>query len=87
MPAPDSSWIIGAAAGTLTTLSFVPQVMKSWRRRSVSDLSAGMLLAFATGVVLWIVHGLRTNDVALVAANLVTLLLAIALLAMKWRFR
>jgi MtN3 and saliva related transmembrane protein len=87
VPQPDSSWIVGAVAGTLTTLSFVPQVVKSWRRRSVADLSTGMLLAFTTGVVLWIVHGAASGDVPLIAANVVTLVLAAALLAMKWRFR
>jgi hypothetical protein len=37
--------------------SFVPQVAKAWRRRSVNDLSLTMLLMFATGVALWLVTG------------------------------
>ena len=87
MASPETHAFIGAIAGTLTTLSFVPQVVKSWRRRSVSDLSTTMLLVFASGVTLWIVYGALTTDAPLVGANVVTLVLAIALLAMKWSFR
>ncbi len=85
----DSSGItaLGLVAGTLTTLSFVPQVIKSWRRRSVSDLSAAMLVAFATGVALWLVYGLLKRDMPVIVANAITLVLAGALVVMKYRFR
>lgn len=36
---------LGFAAATLTTLAFVPQVLKSWRQRAVAELSLGMLVA------------------------------------------
>lgn len=87
MLTPDSQWLIGALAGTLTTLAFIPQVMRSWRRRSVDDLSTPMLIAFSIGVFLWVVYGMLTHAGPLVAANVVTLALSVALLAMKWRFR
>ncbi len=47
-----STTLLGLCAGTLTTLSFVPQVVKCWRRRSAGDLSATMLLTFTGGVTL-----------------------------------
>jgi len=84
---PDLQWLIGALAGTLTTLSFIPQVVRSWRRRSVDDLSTSMLIAFSIGVGLWVVYGVMASAGPIVAANAVTLALAGALLAMKWRFR
>jgi MtN3 and saliva related transmembrane protein len=77
---------IGLIAGTLTTLSFVPQVIRSWRRRSVADLSMTMLLAFAAGVSLWIVYGVLTRAIPVIVSNSVTLVLALALIAMKWTF-
>jgi MtN3 and saliva related transmembrane protein len=83
----DIAAAIGAVAGTLTTLSFVPQVVKSWRRRSVGDLSATMLLVFTSGIVLWIVYGVAIGDWPLIGANVVTLGLALALVAMKLKFR
>ena len=87
MATPEAPDLVGAIAGTLTTISFIPQVVKSWKRRSVSDLSTTMLLAFTTGVTLWIVYGAMTSDGPLIGANSVTLGLAAALLIMKWKFR
>jgi MtN3 and saliva related transmembrane protein len=81
-----SSDVIGLCAGTLTTLSFVPQVMRCWSRRSVADLSMVMLLAFTVGVGLWDVYGLMLRAWPIVATNTVTLVLALALLGMKVRF-
>ena len=50
--------VIGAMAGTLTTLAFLPQVIKTWKTKSAGDLSLAMLLAFTLGVALWLVYGM-----------------------------
>lgn len=86
MALPASSWLIGLLAGTLTTLSFVPQVMKAWQTRSLADFSLSMLVTFALGVSLWVVYGLMAGGASVVVANAVTLALALALLVMKLRF-
>jgi MtN3 and saliva related transmembrane protein len=78
--------LIGLIAGTLTTLSFVPQVMKSWRRKSVADLSMTMLLTFTAGVACWEAYGLLTNAAPIIWANAVTLVLAVSLICMKIAF-
>ena len=79
--------LIGFVAGLLTTLSFVPQVVHSWRRKSCADLSFGMLVAFTLGVALWMTYGFLTGALPIIVTNTVTLLLALALVGMKWRFR
>ncbi|HEX4346703.1 MAG TPA: SemiSWEET transporter [Vicinamibacterales bacterium] len=78
--------LIGLIAGTLTTVSFVPQVMKSWRRKSVADLSMTMLLTFTAGVGCWDIYGVLTRTTPIVLANTLTLVLALALLYMKVAF-
>lgn len=75
--------VLGFMAGTLTTLSFVPQVHKAWRTRRCSDLSWGMLLAFAAGVTLWLCYGFLLRQAPIVVANAVTLALLVALIVMK----
>ena len=55
----------------------MPQVIKAWRTKSVDDLSIWMLIAFTTGVVLWVVYGLATHSMPVVAANGVTCVLAL----------
>jgi MtN3 and saliva related transmembrane protein len=75
--------LIGVIAGTLTTLAFVPQVIRTWRTRSTGDLSLGMLATFTSGVVLWLVYGIATRQFPIVLANSVTLVLALVLLIFK----
>lgn len=77
---------IGTVAGSLTTASFLPQVITVYRRRSARDLSFAYLLVFATGVACWFIYGLLIRSVPVVLTNLVTLTLVIAIMAMKAHF-
>ena len=86
MPSIDVT-LIGHAAGVLTTLSFLPQVIKAWRSRSTGDLSLVMLLTFLTGIGLWLAYGLAIGALPLILANAVTLSLVLVLLALKLGFR
>jgi MtN3 and saliva related transmembrane protein len=83
----DLTTVLGAVAGVLTTAAFVPQVVKTWRTRSVRDISGVMFAAFAVGVALWIVYGVLVRALPVIIANGVTLVLALAVLLMKVRFR
>lgn len=81
----SSADVIGSAAGTLTTVAFIPQVVRAWKTGSVEDLSLWMLLAFTTGVGLWAVYGVVTDAVPLIITNGLTFVLAMMLLVMKLR--
>ncbi len=84
MPTSD---LIGYIAATLTTISFLPQALLTFRTRDVRGISLGMYSVFTLGVALWLVYGLMTATWPVVAANTVTLTLAVAILVMKLRFR
>ncbi len=77
---------LGFFAGTLTTVSFVPQVVKTWRTRRCDDLSWGMLVLFGGGISSWLVYGLILRDPPIIAANAVTLALILAIASMKLAF-
>lgn len=77
--------IVGYAAAALTTLAFLPQVVKTWRSGSARELSLATLALMTTGVALWLGYGLATGDGPLAAANGVTLALVASLLALKLR--
>ncbi len=79
--------IIGLLAGSCTTIAFLPQVLKTWKSRSAKDLSLGMFSLFCLGVLLWLIYGIRVNDLPVIVANLLTLLLASSLLFIKLRFK
>lgn len=78
---------IGFVAGSLTTIAFLPQVLKIWRERSAAGLSVPTFLLFTLGVVLWLVYGLVANLFAVAFFNAITLALALMILAGVWRFR
>ena len=79
--------MLGFTAGTLTTLAFVPQVIKSWESKSTQDVSLGMFLLLCTGILLWLTYGFLINDTPLIVANGFSLLLAGSILIMKFRFK
>lgn len=75
--------LLGLAAAALTTIAFVPQVMKTWKTKSAKDLSLGMYSIFCSGVLLWLIYGFIREDIPIIVANIVTLLLALTLLYFK----
>lgn len=77
---------IGYAAASCTTLSFVPQVLRVWRTRSVEDISTAMYTVFTFGVGLWLVYGLVLGSTPIIVSNIATLLLAGSVLVMKRRY-
>ncbi len=78
--------LIGYAAATLTTLSFVPQAWLTFRTKNVSGISLGMYSAFAVGVALWLAYGWMLRAWPVVAANVITLSLAVCILGMRLRY-
>ena len=81
-----ADWI-GTVAATLTTASFVPQVLHTFRTKDVSGISLGMYSAFTVGVGLWLVYGLLLDAWPIIIANAITEALALCILVMKLRYR
>lgn len=75
--------LIGYLAATLTTVSFLPQAIMTVKTRDTSSLSLGMYSMFTLGVLLWLIYGVYLSNVAIVAANAVTFLLAASILIVK----
>jgi MtN3 and saliva related transmembrane protein len=76
--------ILGLIAGTCTTLSFLPQVVRTLRTRHARDLSAAWLLIFGLGTALWLIYGILRSDIAVAAANGVTFALVLTLIVAKY---
>ncbi len=75
---------LGLVAGTFTTLSFLPQVVRTVRSRHARDLSAAWLLIFGLGTAMWLTYGILRSDVAVAVANGVTAALVVVLIAAKY---
>jgi MtN3 and saliva related transmembrane protein len=85
MGMPTNVELLGYAAGTLTTIAFVPQVLKALKTHSTKDISLGMFVVFTAGVVLWGLYGLVLGSWPIIVANAVTLVLTGTILALKLR--
>ena len=75
----------GYLAATMTTLSFVPQAVKTIRSRDTRGLSLGMYVVFTFGVAMWLVYGIALHSVPMILANVVTFLLSATILGLKLR--
>ncbi|MFZ0101857.1 MAG: SemiSWEET transporter [Pseudolabrys sp.] len=83
------AWLIdfvGASGAVLTTLCWLPQVLKVIREKETRALSLPATVAFSVGVVLWLVYGLAIGDWPLIGSNAATLALMAPILAMKLRY-
>jgi len=79
--------IVGYIAASLTTASFLPQAMHTFRTKDVSGISLGMYSVFTLGVSLWLLYGIMLGAWPIVIANTITTALASFILSMKLRYR
>jgi len=77
--------VAGFIAAASTTGSWLPQVLRAVRTQRALDFSWGYLGLFGWGVTCWLLYGVMRGDPALVSANLVTLMLLLGVVAVKWR--
>lgn len=61
-------------------------MLRTLRTRDTRSISVGMYAAFVTGVGLWLIYGLLTQDVPIVIANAITLVLSGTVFLLKLRY-
>lgn len=79
----DTHTVVGAIAGTLSTVGLVPQVVRTWRTRRTNDLSLGMVCLSGTGAVCWTAYGILMQDVVIISTNVVIASMFLYLVHMK----
>lgn len=82
----DTIHIIGFIAGALTTISFLPQVIRSWKLKETRDFSFLMLILFCSGIFLWIIYGFGVDSIPIILANVVTIILIMILIMLKLKY-
>jgi MtN3 and saliva related transmembrane protein len=75
--------LLGYLAAFLTTISFLPQTIKSIKEKNTEGISLGMYSLLTLGVLFWMVYGLSIKDIPMVAANSVTIVFAVIILSLK----
>lgn len=77
---------LGLLAGLLTAGCWLPQLRRSWRTRSTTDISWTYLAVLTTGVGLWGLYGLVVRDIAVIGTNAATAAALLTLAAIRARF-
>ncbi len=82
----DLTSIIGIAAGVLTASSLLPQIVKTLREKKADDVSLVMLFVLQAGLILWIIYGMRRNDLPIIATNCFSLLVNIFMVILRFKY-
>jgi MtN3 and saliva related transmembrane protein len=83
----ESTQVIGLAAGLCTACSLLPQVVKTLREKKAEDVSLLMLLVLMAGLILWIIYGIKRNDLPIIATNSFSLLVNIVMIILRLKYK
>jgi MtN3 and saliva related transmembrane protein len=83
----DATEILGMTAGTISSITFLPQVIKTWQTKSAKDISLWMFLLVTGSVILWLVYGLLKNSIPIIYTNSMVLIMSLIMLYFKFRFK
>lgn len=78
--------LIGSLAAVITTLCWIPQIMRIVRYRDTASISLVTNISLVLGVFLWLVYGMMISSWPVIAANGITLLLILTILGLKLRY-
>jgi len=79
--------IVGAAGGIVSSVTFLPQVIKIWKTKSAKDLSMGTLLFLVLNVSLWLLYGILTNLYPIIITNGIVLSMVFIMVYFKLTFK
>lgn len=82
-----SSEVIGYVAAILTTASFIPQALLTWKTRRAEGISLVMYCILTAGIALWFVYGLQIGAMPVIVANFIILILTSFILVMKIKYK
>jgi MtN3 and saliva related transmembrane protein len=78
--------ILGLIAGTISSITFLPQVIKIWQTKSAKDLSIPMLLLLVLGVSLWLAYGIIIKNTPVIYTNSMVLFMSFIMLFFKFKY-
>ena len=78
--------VIGLFGSLLSSITFIPQVVQTWKTKSVSDLNLTMLLIIVLSTIIWLVYGFGRGALPVIIANAIIFILSIILVYFKFTF-
>ena len=78
--------LFGLIAGAVTSMGFIPQLIRGYRTKKLEDVSYYMPIVLAIGMSMWFVYGLLQQALAVIIANSVGVGSCLTLLIMKVKY-
>jgi MtN3 and saliva related transmembrane protein len=78
--------LVGSMAATLTTVSFLPQMVKAYKTKKMQDVSPYLMALYASGTTLWLAYGVFLSDWVIILANAFGTAFNLVLLYMKFAY-
>ena len=79
--------LIGHFGALLSSITFLPQVAKTWKTKSAGDLSLNMLLIVISSTVVWLVYAFSLSLLPVIIANSIIFFLSALLIYFKLTFK
>jgi MtN3 and saliva related transmembrane protein len=83
---PEFVQFIGIGAGILTSVSMLPQIIKTFKEKKAEDLSLVMILVLMSGIGCWIGYGILRNDLPIIFTNCFSIILNAILLFFRFKY-
>ena len=78
--------MVGVLAGFLTTVGFLPQIMKGYRTKRMEDVSLLMPLVLGSGMLLWLLYGISLENLPIVLWNAIAFSMNMVVVGLKVRY-
>lgn len=78
--------ILGIGAGICTSVSMLPQIIKTIKTKEAEEVALGMLLTLLAGLIMWIVYGFMKHDIPIIATNIFSLLLNLTMIGLRMKY-
>ena len=79
--------ILGYAAGAITSLTFLPQVIKTWKQKSAKDVSLMMFVIAAINEIMWVVYGALLDNWVIILTNAIVLAMSLTMIYLKLKYK
>lgn len=79
--------LVGIIAGLLTTISFLPQVIKTWKTKKTQDLSLSTFVLQDMAGILWVTYGIVIKELPLILWNAISAVLVLIIVIFKLRYK
>lgn len=78
--------LFGLIAGAVTSMGFIPQLIKGYKTKKLEDISYFMPIVLAIGMTMWVIYGFLISAIAVIIANIFGVSCCLILIGLKKKY-